>query len=147
MGGCDVHRALIREASNDDGEAIVALWRDCGLTRPWNDPASDYTLAISNPTSTILVAEIGEGAAVLGSAMVGFDGHRGWVYYVAVAPDARRAGLGRALMVAAEQWLRARNVPKIQLMVRDDNQAARRFYQALGLAPQNVVTLGRFLED
>ena len=82
-----------------------------------------------------------------GSVMVGFDGHRGWVYYLAVAPDRRRSGLGRVLMAAAEAWLRARGAPKIQLMVRADNEAALGFYEALGLERQQVVTLGRFLKD
>jgi len=79
--------------------------------------------------------------------MVGFDGHRGWVYYLAVAPERRRAGLGRAMMDAAEAWLRERGAPKIQLMVRDDNSHAIGFYKSLGLEPQKVVTLGRFLKD
>jgi len=77
--------------------------------------------------------------------MVGFDGHRGWVYYLAVSPDHRRKGLGRALMAAAEAWLRARGAPKIQLMVREENEAIA-FYEALGLERQKVVTLGRFLD-
>ena len=77
--------------------------------------------------------------------MVGVDGHRGWVYYLAVAPDHRRAGVGRTLMDAAEAWLRARGAPKLQLMVRAGNQEALGFYRALGLEPQDVVTLGRFL--
>ena len=78
--------------------------------------------------------------------MTGFDGHRGWVYYLAVSPEHRRKGLGRALMVAAEAWLRERGAPKIQLMVREENEALG-FYEALGLERQKVVTLGRFLGD
>ena len=77
--------------------------------------------------------------------MVGCDGHRGWVYYLAVAPERRRSGLGRTMMDAAEAWLRERGAPKIQLMVREDNEAALGFYEALGLERQKVVTLGRFL--
>ena len=79
--------------------------------------------------------------------MVGFDGHRGWVYYLAVDPRAQRRGLGRKLMAAAEEWLRGQGVPKIQLMVRDDNRAALDFYANLGLERQDVVTLGRFIKD
>jgi len=122
---------------------VVALWRACGLTRPWNDPEADFGLALETPTATVLVAR---GDGIDGSVMVGFDGHRGWVYYLAVSPDRRRAGLGRALMGAAEDWLRARGAPKIQIMVREDNAAALDFYQSLGLERQKVVTLGRFLE-
>ncbi|RZF60839.1 GNAT family acetyltransferase [Sphingomonas populi] len=135
---------MIEAASAADAAAVVALWRDCGLTRPWNDPHADFALALGTATSTVLVARAG--ADVTGSAMVGFDGHRGWVYYLAVAPDRQRGGLGRALMAAAEAWLRARGVPKVQLMVREGNAAALGFYEALGLERQPVVVFGRFLE-
>lgn len=135
--------AAIREARAADAAAVVALWRACGLTRPWNDPEADFAMAVDGPSSALLVAEPAGGIA--GSVMVGFDGHRGWVYYLAVAPECRGRGLGRSLMDAAEEWLRGRGAPKIQLMVREDNEAAIGFYEALGLERQKVVTLGRFL--
>ncbi|NLS25158.1 Acetyltransferase YpeA [Sphingomonas sp. S2M10] len=119
------------------------LWQAAGLTRPWNDPDADFHRAVAGATSTILLLRDGE--ALLGTVMVGEDGHRGWVYYVAVAEAARGQGHGRALMAAAESWLRARGCPKLQLMVREGNDAAIGFYRALGLEPQPVVTLGRFL--
>jgi ribosomal protein S18 acetylase RimI-like enzyme len=78
--------------------------------------------------------------------MVGFDGHRGWVYYLAVDPGRRRRGLGRSLMAAAEDWLMVRGAPKLQLMVRSDNEAAMGFYQRLGLERQEVIVLGRRLD-
>ena len=131
------------EADAADAEAVIALWRDCGLTRPWNDPARDFALAIEGATSTILLLRDEGGLAA--SVMAGFDGHRGWVYYLAVAPGGRRQGLGGAMMAAAEAWLRERGAPKIQLMVREDNADALAFYEALGLERQKVVTLGRFL--
>ena len=133
----------IEAAGEGDGAAVVALWHDCGLTRPWNDPNADFAQALAGESSVVLVARGNPGVA--GSVMVGFDGHRGWVYYLAVAADARRAGLGRALMAAADDWLRMQGAPKIQLMVRADNAAALGFYESLGLEQQNVVTLGRFL--
>ncbi|MGK6321031.1 GNAT family acetyltransferase [Sphingomonas sp. DT-204] len=136
---------MIRTATAEDRSAAVGLWRECELTRPWNDPDRDFTLAVEEPASTVLVAE--RDGRIVGSVMTGFDGHRGWVYYLAVAPGARRAGLGRALMAAAEAWLRERGAPKVQLMVREGNDAALAFYAALGLEPQPVVTLGRFLGD
>lgn len=136
---------MIREALIADADAVIALWHACGLTRPWNDPAQDFARALAGETSIVLLAE-GEGG-VIGSVMIGDDGHRGWVYYLAVAESARRTGLGRQLMSAAEDWLRARGCPKIQLMVRDTNAEALDFYAALGLEPQGVVTLGRFLKD
>ncbi|HEV7660776.1 MAG TPA: GNAT family acetyltransferase [Allosphingosinicella sp.] len=134
---------MIAEAQAADQAAVTGLWEACGLLRPWNDPARDFRLAVEGATSAILMLR-GE-AGLAASAMVGFDGHRGWVYYLAVAPARRRERLGARMMAAAEAWLRARNVPKIQLMVREDNEAALAFYEALGLERQKVITLGRFL--
>jgi ribosomal protein S18 acetylase RimI-like enzyme len=128
-----------------DRDAIVALWGEAGLTRPWNDPAADFDMALREPSSAVLAARIG--GELAGSAMVGFDGHRGWVYYLAVAASRRGEGLGRELMRACERWLAARGCPKIQLMVRGDNAGARGFYAALGYDVQDVVTLGRRLDD
>lgn len=122
---------------------VVALWEACGLTRPWNDPAADYRLALANETSAILLGHVD--GLLAASVMTGFDGHRGWVYYLAVAPASRKRGLGRKMMEAAEHWLRERNAPKIQLMVRDDSEAAIGFYKALGYDVQPVVTIGRRL--
>jgi len=139
-----VSLAGIAAAGPADAEAVVALWRACGLTRPWNDPARDFKSAIEGPASAILLLR--DGDAIAAGVMAGFDGHRGWVYYLAVAPDRRRQGLGRAMMEAAEAWLRERGAPKIQLMVREDNAAALGFYESLGLERQKVVTLGRFLD-
>ena len=133
----------MEEACPTDAREVIALWEACGLTRPWNDPAADFARAVAGPASAVLVLR--EGEALLASVMVGHDGHRGWVYYLAVAPERRRAGLGRRMMAAAEAWLRARGAPKLQLMVREDNAAALGFYEALGLERQEVVTLGRFL--
>ena len=132
-------------ATDADREATITLWHAAGLTRPWNDPASDFELALANPTSAILLAH--HNAELVGSVMVGFDGHRGWVYYLASDPGRRFGGIGRALMIAAEDWLKARGCPKIQLMVRTDNSAALGFYAAIGYAEQDVVTIGRRLDS
>ena len=82
---------------------------------------------------------------IVGSVMVGFDGHRGWVYYLATEPARRGRGVGRALMAAAEDWLKARDCPKIQLMVRGDNLTAKCFYAAIGYEVQDVITIGKRL--
>lgn len=124
--------------------AVVALWQAAGLTRPWNDPACDFDMALANPTSTVLLAWADD--ALAGSVMAGFDGHRGWVYYLAVAPELARRGIGRALMAAAEDWLWGLGCARLRLMVRGDNLAARGFYQAIGYDDQDVVTLGRTLD-
>ncbi|MGN7999235.1 GNAT family acetyltransferase [Sphingomonas sp. 22176] len=133
----------VRAAQAADRDVVIALWQAAGLTRPWNDPAADFDRALQGDASTILLLR--DGDTLLGTVMVGEDGHRGWVYYLAVAESARGQGHGRALMAAAEAWLRARGCPKLQLMVREGNDAAIGFYRALGLEVQPVVTLGRFL--
>jgi ribosomal protein S18 acetylase RimI-like enzyme len=137
-------RMMITPATPTDAPAVIALWQACGLTRPWNDPQADFDLALAGSQSTVLIAR--ECDVTSGSVMVGFDGHRGWVYYLAVAPEERRQGLGRALMEAAEAWLRVRGAPKIQLMVRAENVAAAGFYSALGFALQPVSTFGKRLD-
>jgi ribosomal protein S18 acetylase RimI-like enzyme len=131
-------------ATAADRERVIALWHAAGLTRPWNDPGADFDLALSNQTSTILLAR--DGGELAGSVMVGFDGHRGWVYYLASDPERRETGVGRALMAAAEGWLRALGCPRIRLMVRTDNVAALGFYKAIGYERQEVATLGRALD-
>lgn len=122
----------------------VQLWRDCGLTRPWNDPDADLARALEGPSSTVLAA-VRDG--LLGTVMAGHDGHRGWVYYLAVHPDHREAGIGGDLMNAAESWLREQGIPKLQLMVRADNTAVIEFYERLGYVDQQVAVLGRFLDE
>ena len=135
----------IDPAADADREATIALWHAAGLTRPWNDPVGDFNLALANPTSTILLAR--DGNELSGTVMVGFDGHRGWAYYLASDPERRGTGIGRALMVTAEDWLKARGCPKIQLMVRTGNLVARGFYEAIGYEVQDVITIGRRLDQ
>jgi len=105
---------------------------------------SDFTNAVENSTSDVLL--LTKVDTLIATIMVGYDGHRGWVYYLAVHPDHRRKGLGKRMMDAAEDWLLERGAPKIQLMVRSDNADVIAFYEALGLARQDVVTLGRRLD-
>ena len=134
----------IADIADADVEAVIALWQRCGLTRPWNDPASDIALARRNANSTVLVGRAH--GALVATAMVGHDGHRGWVYYLATDPDRLKHGIGRALMAAAEDWLRQLGCPRVRLMVRHDNLDARGFYTAIGYDDQDVVTMGRTLD-
>lgn len=127
-----------------DVESVVALWQRCGLTRPWNDPASDIAFARRGANATILVGRI-EGALVA-TAMVGHDGHRGWMYYVAVDPDLQGQHFGRAIMAAAEDWLRHQGVTKAMLMVRPDNTNVQAFYDRLGYAVQERVVYAKWLD-
>jgi ribosomal protein S18 acetylase RimI-like enzyme len=131
----------IRSATLGDEAAVTALWKECGLTVPYNDPAADFRFALSKFNSDILVTE-----DLSGTVMVGHDGHRGWLYYLAVAPARRRQGVGRTLVDAAEQWLAARDVPKVQLMVRETNTAVVAFYQRLGFDPMPRINMQKWLK-
>jgi ribosomal protein S18 acetylase RimI-like enzyme len=121
---------VIRDVRDADATAVIALWHAAGVTRPWNDPAADLAFARRGPHSTVLVAE--RAGRVVATAMVGEDGHRGWVHYMAADPALQGGGLGRAIMNAAEHWLRARGVWKVQLLVREGNEAVQKFYERLG---------------
>ena len=127
-----------------DVTAVVSLWERCGLTRPWNDPVADIALARKGPNSTILLGR--EDEKIVASAMVGHDGHRGWVYYVAVDPDRRGQGLGRAIMNAAEDWLRQAGIAKLQLLVRQDNAKASAFYETIGYDEAAVTVFAKWLD-
>lgn len=116
-------------ASSETGEA-VALWKACGLTRPWNDPAADAGRALDGPLSTIFGAFAN--GHLIGTAMTGWDGHRGWIYYLGVDADFRRWGIARKLIWACEEWLAQFDAPKVQVMVRTENGEAARFYEAIG---------------
>lgn len=151
----------VGEITDAEVEAVVALWRTCGLVRPWNDPYRDIADARLGATSTVLVVRAtgdrapgdrgaGEGSVrageVVATAMAGLDGHRGWLYYVAVDPRAQGGGLGRQVVVAAEAWLAAQGAHAVRLLVRSSNEAVRGFYERLGYVDQECVVLGRPLD-
>jgi ribosomal protein S18 acetylase RimI-like enzyme len=123
---------------------VIALWQRCDLTRPWNDPAGDIALARRGEHSTVLVGRVG--SAIMATAMVGHDGHRGWVYYVAVDPDSQGNGFGRAIMTAAEDWLRQTGIAKMQLMVRPDNKKVQAFYESLDYDEQERIIYAKWLD-
>jgi ribosomal protein S18 acetylase RimI-like enzyme len=134
----------VSSISDAEIETVVALWQRCDLTQPWTDPAADIAFARRGPNSDILVGRCGD--KLVATALVGHDGHRGWVYYVAVDPDAQGSGLGRAIMSAAEDWLRAHGVLKVQLMVRPDNSKVQAFYEALGYGEQKRIIYAKWLD-
>ncbi|WP_334361177.1 MULTISPECIES: GNAT family acetyltransferase [unclassified Bradyrhizobium] len=134
----------IADIADADVAIVIALWQACGLTRPWNDPASDIALARREPNSTILIGR--DGDAIVATAMVGHDGHRGWVYYVATDPDRRAKGYGRAIMNAAEDWLRAAGIPKLQLLVRPENSGVAAFYKSIGFGEQQILFFTKWLD-
>jgi ribosomal protein S18 acetylase RimI-like enzyme len=133
----------IRELPIEMIEDAVGLWEAAGLTRPWNDPRADIRRALDGPASTLL-ARLDEDE-LIATVMIGHDGHRGWVYYLAVRPATQRQGHGRLMMEAAESWLTARHIPKLNLMVRSGNDTAQGFYEALGYGHDDVTVLSRRL--
>jgi|SRR5665213_518032 len=134
----------IAEIKDGDVAEIIALWQGCGLTRPWNDPAADIALARRGSSSTILIGR--EGSAIVATAMVGHDGHRGWVYYVATDPSRRQQGYGRAIMNAAEDWLRSADIPKLQLLIRRDNAKAGAFYKSIGYEEAETIVFAKWID-
>ena len=134
----------IREMLAGESDTIAALWADCGLTRPWNDPLSDIAFALAGPASTVLVGELG--TDIVASVMVGHDGHRGTVYYVSVHPDHRGKGFGRQIMKAAESWLKQHDVWKLNLLIRADNTKFHAFYEAIGYTVEPRTAMAKWLD-
>ncbi len=134
----------IRAFLIEDLEQVVSLWERCGLTRPWNDPRKDIDRKLEVQSELFLVGETD--GRIVGSAMAGFDGHRGWVNYLAVDPDLRYQGLGTALMAAAAYGLNRLGCPKVNVQIRRDNMAALEFYRRLGFGEDDVVSMGKRLE-
>lgn len=123
---------------------VVALWQACHLTRPWNDPAADIALARKGSNAAVLVGR--DGAAIVATVLVGHDGHRGWVYYLAVDQARRGKGYGRVMMDAAERWLRGHGIEKLQLLARADNSRVKSFYQSLGYSEQERIIFAKWLD-
>jgi hypothetical protein len=134
----------IASIEDRDVPEVVSLWKRAGLVREWNDPTGDIELARRERNSTILLGR--HDGALVASVLVGHDGHRGWVYYVSVDPDHRLKDYGRQIMTAAEDWLRARGIMKLQLMVRGDNARVHAFYRSLGYYDQQRTTFAKWLD-
>jgi ribosomal protein S18 acetylase RimI-like enzyme len=145
MTKVDLTEHHVRAASLEDEKEVIDLWRRCGLVVSHNDPSKDFRFALLSPCSSVLVLSSED--TIIGSVMVGYDGHRGWVYYVAVDGAKRQKGLGKVIMSAAEDWLRARQVPKLQLLVRDTNASVLSFYDRLGFELGPVRLMQKWLED
>ncbi|MBB2775198.1 UNVERIFIED_ORG: ribosomal protein S18 acetylase RimI-like enzyme [Comamonas terrigena] len=134
----------IRAFAPADTEATVQLWQACGLTRPWNDPYQDIDRKLQVQPELFLVGTDADGA-VMASIMIGYEGHRGWINYLAVHPSLQRQGHARRLVQLAEQMLTARGCPKLNLQVRAGNDAVLAFYASLGYAHDHSVCLGKRL--
>jgi len=136
---------VLRSYRPGDHEALVSLWSICELTRPWNNPHRDIDRKLARDGDNLLLLE--EGGQLIASVMVGYEGHRGWVNYLAVHPDHRRQGLGRLLMDVAERRLRDLGCAKVNLQVRASNETATEFYRQIGYTVDDVVSLGKRLDD
>ena len=134
----------IRAFAPADTEATVQLWQACGLTRPWNDPYQDIDRKLQVQPELFLVGTDADGA-VMASIMIGYEGHRGWINYLAVHPSLQRQGHARRLVQLAEQMLTARGCPKLNLQVRAGNEAVLAFYERLGYADDRTLSLGKRL--
>jgi len=138
------HALTIEAIEDGDVTEVIALWQRCGSLRAWNDPARDIALARKETNATVLLGR--NDGVLVASVLVGHDGHRGWVYYVTVDPDHRFKGYGRVIMTAAEDWLRARGIEKLQLMVRGDNAKVHAFYRSIGYYDQERVVFAKWLD-
>lgn len=140
----------IRSFVESDTQAVVELWRSAGLTRPWNDPHRDVQRKLGVQPEWFLVgvddaSDGGAQEAVVASVMAGWDGHRGWISFLAVHPDRQHEGLGTALLAEAERLLTEAGCPKVMLMVRTGNEGVLAFYEQQGWSRDDVVVLGKRL--
>ena len=134
----------IREFESADQAAVISLWQDCGLVAPHNDPVKDLRRKQRvNPELFLVGVFQGQ---IVASVMGGYEGHRGWINYLAVSPNQQHSGYGKAIMAAVEERIRAQGCPKINLQVRSSNEAVIRFYESLGYAQDRVVGMGKRLE-
>ena len=133
----------IRPYEPSDELTVVALWQECGLTRPWNDPRKDIARKLSVQPELFLVGAMN--GQVIASVMSGYEGHRGWVNYLAVSPTYRGRGYGKKLMQHVERLLFEVGCPKINLLVRSANSEVIEFYRSMGYAQDEAVSLGKRL--
>ena len=134
---------VLRPFREADRAAVIGLWERCDLLRPWNDPHRDIDRKLADDPTGLVVAEIDGGVAA--AMMVGYDGHRGWVNYLAVDPEVRGHGLGRTMMGHAERWLLDQGCPKLNIQVRASNSDVLAFYESLGYVVDAAVSLGKRL--
>lgn len=133
----------IRAYESGDEKAVIDLWARCGLLSPLNNPHADIQRKLTVDPELFLVGT--QDGVVVATVMAGYEGHRGWINYLAVSPDLQKSGFGREIMAAAETLLRERGCPKINLQVRTTNRAVIEFYERLGFKDDNVVSLGKRL--
>jgi ribosomal protein S18 acetylase RimI-like enzyme len=136
---------IFKIATLDDVASIIEIWEEVKLTRPWNNPNDDIKNALSTATSTILL--LYNNGKIIGTVMVGYDGHRGWVYYLAVRTKYQNNGYGKQLLLEAEKWLQSKNVPKLMLMIRNSNKTVKSFYESCGYKDDEVIVMAKWLKE
>lgn len=136
----------IRTYREEDEAAVIRLWQQCGLVVPWNNPEADIARKCADSPDLFFVGLFDK--LPVATCMAGYDGHRGWIYYLAVTRSRQRQGIARKLLSHAETELRERGCPKIDLMVRNTNETVIAFYKSVGYADDPVVVLSkRLIED
>jgi len=133
----------IRPFRPEDESAVVTLWQRCDLVRPWNNPHLDIERKLHVRPDLFLVGVLD--GQIVATVMAGYEGHRGWLNYLAVAPEHQRRGLARALVSEAERLLRDAGCPKINLQIRTSNERVAEFYRRLGYSVDDVVSMGKRL--
>ena len=134
----------VRPFQPPDEPDVISVWRECGLLRPWNDPHKDIARKLKVRPDLFLVGELD--GRIIATVMAGYDGHRGWLSYLAVLPQHRRGGHGRAIVAEAERLLRIEGCPKINLQIRTSNTQVIEFYKRIGFSPDEVLSMGKRLE-
>jgi len=135
----------IRRYEPVDEEGVVSLWERCGLIRPTNDPRKDIRRKLAVRPDLFLVGVLD--GRIVASVMAGYEGHRGWLNYLAVDPEQQRKGLGRSIVMEAESLLRSSGCPKINLQIRASNHDVIEFYRRIGYSTDDVVSMGKRLEQ
>ena len=136
---------LIRPYEDRDREAVIQIWKACNLVVPWNDPERDIQRKMKVRPDLFLVGEID--GKVAATCMAGYEGHRGWVNYLAISPEHRRRGFGRSMMEAAEARLSEAGCPKLNVQIRTTNSDVAEFYRSIGYKTDDVLSMGKRLEE
>jgi ribosomal protein S18 acetylase RimI-like enzyme len=135
---------VIRSYRPQDEAAVIELWLQCNLVIPQNNPKRDINRKLRFNPEWFLVGVMG--GHIVATCMAGYEGHRGWINYLAVSPHHRREGIGRQIMEEAEKRLSSAGCPKVNLQVRETNRAVIQFYERIGYTRDLVVALGKRLE-
>ena len=136
---------FIRPFQTEDEASVVSLWQLCELTVPWNNPYKDIARKLKVQSELFLVGMLD--SLLIATVMGGYDGHRGWINYLAVHPDFQGQGYAQQLIENVESELRKRGCPKINLQIRSGNARVMAFYQKLGFTDDQALSMGKRLEE